>query len=153
MNTGNAIYYPFVDEQPLPAPRIVHPPAEPCPHHVPEQQLPVPAGGGAASAAKPRRAARKRIVTTVKTDWRQRVAELIAERGLRGPFYEDVRIDEHTWTCAASAVHPVNGHTLHVLCSDTIKAPHPVHAPGLERAAQRLFEALDDRPTLFFDGV
>lgn len=151
MNTDQ-IYYPFVDEQPPPVPRMVHPPAKPCPHHV-TQPHHVPVGGGAAPVAKQRRAARKRIVTTVKTDWRKRVADLIAERGLRGPFYEDVRIDEHTWTCAASAVHPVNGHTLHVLCSDTIKAPHPVHAPGLERAAQRLFEALDDRPTLFFDGV
>lgn len=130
-----SIHYPPID---------VHPPAEPCRHHV-------VVGGGAAAAKNPKPPVRKRIATTVKTEWRTRVSDLIAQRGLRGPFYEDVRLDANTWTCAASAVHPVNGHTLHVLCSDTIKAPHPVHAPALERAAQRLFEALDDTPTLFFD--
>lgn len=124
-------------------PLDVPPPATACQYH--------PVGGGAANSTNRKALARKRIATTVKTEWRARVAELIAQRGLRGPFYEDVRLDADTWTCAVSAVHPVNGHTLHVLCSDTIKAPHPVHAPALERAAQRLFEALDDTPTLFFD--
>lgn len=97
------------------------------------------------SKPKPKPKPKKKV--RIKTEWRERVCALVRERGLTGPFYEDVRLENGRWTCAVGALHPRNGQIIRVVSDG--HASHPVYAPTLEKAAQQLFNALDDAPTFF----